>query len=234
MSTARLGALSVIVFALAGIAWFALESTPPRLGFEDTDNPSIMVEFIRAHPEVFVQAGMALILMAVSLTIAVLSVAEVTGPRSGAVGLRSTSTFGLFAAAFFLFGGGIRIGSSGPLLHMAGLRAEWGEGAYLAVQVVSQAVLIGGLFALCLWAVGLSLIGLRTKSLPLVLCVLGILPAFRIVSSTLGPLGLMPDTDILWLIGMASILGTILWCLLLGLVLLRGHAAIRVPDARAA
>ena len=83
MSTARLGALSVIVFALAGIAWFALESTPPRLGFEDTDNPAVMVEFIRAHPEVFVQAGMALILMAVSLTIAVLSVAEVIGTRSG-------------------------------------------------------------------------------------------------------------------------------------------------------
>ena len=57
MSTARLGALSVIVFALAGIAWIALESTPPRLGFEDTDNPSVMVEFIRAHPEVFVRAA---------------------------------------------------------------------------------------------------------------------------------------------------------------------------------
>lgn len=221
MSTARLGALSVIVFALAGIAWFALESTPPRLGFEDTDNPAVMVEFIRAHPEVFVQAGMALILMAVSLTIAVLSVAEVIGTRSGGVGLRSNSSFGLFAAAFFLFGGGIRVGSSGPLLHMAGLRVEWGEGAYLAVQVVSQAVLIGGLFALCLWAVGLSLLGLRTKTLPLALCVLGILPAFRIVSATLGPLGLMPDTEIVWLISLASILGTILWCLMLGVVLLR-------------
>ena len=221
MSTARLGALSVIVFALAGIAWFALESAPPRLGFEDTDNPAIMVGFIWAHSEVFVQAGVALIVMAISLTTAVLSVAEVIGPRSGGVGLRSTTAFGLFAAAFFLFGGGIRIGSSGPLLHMAGLRAEWGESAYLAAQVVSQAVLIGGLFALCLWAVSLSLIGLRTKALPVALCVLGLLPAFRIVSGTLGPLGLMPDTEILWLMAMASILGTILWCLLLGVVLLR-------------
>jgi hypothetical protein len=221
MGTARLGALSVIVFGLAGIAWFALESTPPRLGFEDTDDPAVMVEFIRAHPEVFVQAGMALILMAVSLTIGVLSVAEVVGTRSGGVGQRSISSFGLFAAAFFLFGGGIRIGSSGPLLHMAGLRTEWGEGAYLAAQVVSQAVLIGGLLALCLWAVGLSLIGLRTKTLPLALCILGILPAFRIVSGTLAPLGLMPDAEILWLMSMASILGTILWCLLLGVVLLR-------------
>jgi hypothetical protein len=29
MSTARLGALSVIVFAVVGIAWFALEIAPP-------------------------------------------------------------------------------------------------------------------------------------------------------------------------------------------------------------
>ena len=213
--------LSIIAFALAGICWFVLESTPPRLGFEDTDNPAIMVGFVRAHPEVFVQAGTSLIIMAISLTIAILAVAEVLGPGSGPVGLRSASAFGLFAAAFFLFGGAIRIGSSGPLLHMAGLRDEWGEGAYLAAQVVSQGVLIGGIFALCVWVVGLSVVGLRTKAIPLALSVLGILPAFRIVSSTLGPLGLLPDAEVLWLIGMASILGTILWCLLLGVVLLR-------------
>ena len=220
-SATRAAGLSAIVFAIAGVCWFALESTPPRLGFEDTDNPALMVGFVREHPEVFVQAGMALIVMALSLTVAVLGVAEVMGPGSSQVGLRSSSAFGLFAAAFFLFGGAIRIGSSGPLLHMAGLRTEWGEAAYLAVQVVSQGVLIGGIFALCLWVVGLSVIGLRTKALPLALCILGILPAFRIVSGTLGPLGLMPDSEILWLLAMASILGTILWCLLLGFVLLR-------------
>lgn len=218
--TARLAGLSIIVFALAGICWSVLESTPPRLGFEDTDDPAVMVGFIREHPEVFVQAGFALILMAISLTIAVLAVAEAMTPGSGPVARRLPLAVGLFAAAFFLFGGAVRIGSSGPLLHMAGLREEWGESAYLAVQVVSQAVLIGGIFALCLWAVGLSLIGLRTKAIPLALCVLGILPAFRIVSATLGPLGLMPDTEIVWLISLASILGTILWCLLLGVVLL--------------
>jgi len=218
--------LAIIVFAIAGVSWFALESTPPRLGFEDTDNPALMVGFVREHPEVFVQAGMTLIIMALSLTVAVLGIAEVLGPGSSPVGLRSSSAFGLFAAAFFLFGGAIRIGSSGPLLHMAGLRAEWGEGAYLAIQVVSQAVLIGAVFALCLWVVGLSVIGLRTKAIPLALSVLGILPAFRIGSSTLGPLGLLPDAEILWFIGMASILGTIRWCLLLGVVLLRrGFAA---------
>ena len=226
--------LATIVFALAGVSWFVLESTPPRLGFEDTDNPAVMVEFVRTYPEIFVQAGVALIIMAISLTVAVLAVAEVMRPGSSQVGLRSSSAFGLFAAGFFLFGGAIRIGSSGPLLHMAGLRAEWGEGAYLAAQVVSQGVLGGGIVALCLWVVGLSVIGLRTKAIPLVLCILGVLPAFRLVTSTLGPLGLLPDAEFLWLIGMASILGTILWCLLLGGVFLRRSlgSAVEPNDAR--
>ncbi|UVJ40286.1 hypothetical protein [Arthrobacter sp. CJ23] len=239
-STTRAAAFSTIVFALASIVWFVLEGTPQRLGFEDTDDPALMVAFIQQHPEVFIQAGTMLIVMAASLTVAVLAVAQLVGsllaPSSGAVGLRATSTFGLFAAAFFLFGGGVRIGSSGPLLHMAGLRPEWGEGAYLAAQVVSQAVLIGGILALCLWAVGLSLIGLRTKALPLPLCILGVLPAFRIVSSILGALGLLPGDDILWVLGMASIVGTVLWCLVLGLVLLRrgfGPTRARAGTARA-
>ncbi len=220
-SATKVAALSTILFSLAGVVWFVLESTPPRLGFSDTDDPAVMVRFVREHPAVFVQAGTTLILMAITLTIAVLAVAEVVGARFGSVGLRSTSAFGLFSAAFFLFGGAVRIGSSGPLLHMAGLREEWGEGAYLAAQVVSQGLLIGGIFALCLWAVGLSLIGLRTKVIPLALCVLGVFPAFRIVSGILGPLKLLPEVDMLWVISIASIFGTILWCFILGIVLLR-------------
>lgn len=91
----------------------------------------------------------------------------------------------------------------------------------MAGQVASQAVLIGGIFAVCLWTVGLSLIGLRTKVIPLALCALGVLPAFRIASGLLGPLGLLPDFDVLWVVSIASTFGTILWCLILGLVLLR-------------
>ena len=226
-SDTRAAAVSTIVFSLVSIVWFVLESTAPRLGFEDTDNPAIMVRFVREHPYVFVQAGTALIVMAISLTVAVLAVAEVVGARSGALGLRSTSAFGLFSAAFFLFGGAVRIGSSGPLLHFADLKDEWGEAAYLAVQVFSQALLIGGTFALCLWAVGLSLIGLRTKAIPLTLCILGVFPAFRIVSGILGPLKLLPEVDLLWVLSIASIFGTILWCLILGIVLLRRSGATR-------
>jgi len=177
-----------------------------------------------------------LVLVAVGLAVAVLAVGEVLGPAADGLTLRGTRTFGLFAAAFLLFGGGIRVGYSGPLLHMAGLSQASGAAAYVAAQVVSQGVLIFGLFALCLWAVGLSAIGLRSKvlPLPLPLCVLGLLPAYRIVSGMLGPVGLLPELNVLWLISVASIFGTFLWCLLLGFVLLRrgfGAAASAVDRA---
>jgi hypothetical protein len=220
-SPARVAGLSAIAFAVAAIAWFVLESTPQRLGFEDTDDPALMVGFIRQHPEAFVQAGALLLLMAVSLTVAVLAVRLAVEPRSGGVGLWVTSAFGLFAAGQFLFGGAVRVGSSGPLLHMADLQPAWGEVAYVAAQVISQAVLNGGILALCLWAVGLSVMGLRTKVIPVGLAALGIVPAYRIVVGILGPLGIWPDMDIGWILGIASIFGTVLWCLVLGVVLLR-------------
>ena len=220
-NTTMAGALASIVFALAGIALFILETTPPRLGFEDTDNPAVMVRFVQAYPDVFIYAGLALILMAISLTAATLAVGDAFAPRSNPLAVRCVSAFGLLAAAFFLLSAALHIGASGPLLHMAGLRAEWGEAAYLAFNVANQASGIMGIFMLCAWAVGLSLIGLRTRVIPIALCALGILPAIRLVTGVLGPLGLLPDSEFLWIIGMASIPGVMVWCLVLGLVLLR-------------
>ena len=220
-NASRAAGFSSIVFGLAGLASFALALVPPILGFDDTDNPAVSIAFVRAHPDIQVMAGVSLILMAIALTVSVLSVAEVTAPRADSLAMRCLSAFGLFAAAFFLVTGGLRIGASGPLLHIAGLRDAWGEAAYLAFQVASQAIGIGGIVALCLWAVGLSLIGLRTRVLPVALSVLGIIPAFRLVGGTLGPLGALPDSELLWVLGMVSIPGTMVWCLLLGIVLLR-------------
>lgn len=226
-NTARVAGLAIIVFAVAGIAMFVLLTAAPRMGFEDTDDPSVMLRFISANPDIFTYAGLAMMLMAISLTVATFAVANVfAGPTDLAV--RSVSAFGLFTAGFFLLSGALHVQASGPLLHMAGLRAEWGQSAFLAFQVASQATGILGLFTLSIWAVGLSLIGLRTKVIPAALSLVGILPAFRIVAVTLGPLDLLPDGA--WILGMLSIPGVFLWCLLLGLVLLRqGFGAAEEP-----
>ena len=219
MSTARFGALSIILFALAGIAWIALELAPPILGFADTDDPSVSLQFLREHSDIYVQAGILLILMAITLTIATFAVSDVAAPRSNSLALRSTSAFGLFSAAFFLGHGALREGA-GPLLYIDSLNHDWGQTAYLAVQMVGiHGFAQAAVLALCTWAVDISLIGLRTKAIPLALCALGAFPAFHLVAALLGPLGLLPGG--LWILSIASIPGVMVWCLILGIVLLQ-------------
>jgi hypothetical protein len=236
-STAVIAGVATTTFALAGIVSFALESSPAGLGL-DGDNPRQMVQWVRDHPEVYGQAGLALLAMAVSLTIAVLAVSELFRDRVGALALKSATAFGLFAAAMLFVHGAMRIGSSEPVIHIADYRAEWGESAYLAVQMAGvQGVGIAGILSLCLWAVGLSLIGLRYRVLPIALVILGVFPVIRIVTSTLGVLGLLPDDDLIWMVSISGIFGLMLWCLLLGVVLLwRGTrtAPMVQPDGAAA
>lgn len=89
--TARFGALAIIVFALAGIAWFALELAPVRLGFEDTDDPAVSLRFLREHQDIYIQAGIVLILMAISLTVATFAVWDVLAPRADALAIRAAT-----------------------------------------------------------------------------------------------------------------------------------------------
>lgn len=234
-STAVVAGAATITFAVAGILSFALESSPTSLGI-DGDNPRQMVQWVRDHPEVYGQAGLALLAMAVSLTIGVLAVAELLKERVSPLALKSATAFGLFAAAMLFIHGAMRIGSSEPVIHIANYRAEWGESAYLAVQMAGvQGVGIAGILSLCLWAVGLSLIGLRYRVLPIALVILGVFPAIRVVTSTLGVLGLLPDDDLLWMVSISGIFGLVLWCLLLGVVLLwRGSRATSISQGEGA
>jgi hypothetical protein len=233
-STYLIAGIATLAFTVAGVTWFALDGSPQGLGL-DGDNPGQMVRFVRDHPGVYQQSGVALLAMAVSLTIAALALYELFAPRSHALALRSTTAFALFAAAFFFVFGAMRIGSSEPLLHIAGLRADWGESAYVAVQMAGvQGLVMAGLFTLSLWAVGHGLIGWRSRSIPRWLCVLAVLPAIRVILVPLGLLGVLPDEELLWVLSIVAIFGLIAWCLLLGVVLLvRGlrSASASLPSA---
>lgn len=223
--TARVGAIATIVAGIAGVVWFALEIVPPSLGFEDTDSPAVMLEFLRGHSDVFLQAADVLLLLAICLTIATFAVRDALLPRADSLGLRFVSAMGLFAAAFLFMNGVVRA-SAGPLVYIDGLDHDWGAAAYLAVQMVgTHGFAQGGTLAFCIWAIGVSLIGLRTRTLPAALCALGVIPAFRLLTLLLGPWGLLPDG--LWIVAMIAIPGTMLWCVFLGVVLLRRSFARR-------
>ncbi|HEY3545735.1 MAG TPA: hypothetical protein VGK17_06550 [Propionicimonas sp.] len=212
-------AVSTALAGVLGLAWFALFLAQPLLGFEDTDDPAIGVRFVREHPLVFAQTGLALILMALVLVVAVASVSEVqsqVGPRWP---IGATGAAGVLAALCFLVFGVMRIGASGPLLHIAGLREDWGEAAYLVVQMAGvQGVLPAGLLLLAVWAVGVSVIGLRQGSVPKTVCVLGVVPAAHVVGRLLGQVGDLPGWS--WIILIVSIPGTLAWCIALGVGLL--------------
>lgn len=225
-TTNVIGAVSIIVFAMAGMIWFALELAPPRLGFEDTDSPAVSLRFLREHSIIWAQAGIALLVMAVTLIIGTLAVADVLARRSSPLVVRSVTAFGLLSAVGFFLHGVMR-SSVESLLYIDSLDTAWGEAAYTAVQMVGiHGFAQGGIFALCLWAVGVSLVGGRTRAIPVALAALGVIPAFRIIALILGPLGAadaLPDA--LWVMSIGAIPGTLLWCLLLGLVLVRRAAA---------
>jgi hypothetical protein len=233
-SRSIVGALALIVFAIAGIAWFTLELAPPNMGFEDTDSPAVSLGFLRAHGQIYAQGGVALLLMAISLTIAVLAVWDALAPRVDALALRTTTALGLFAAAFFFMHGVLRLGVE-PLLYIDGLDRDWGEAAYLAIQMIGlHGFAQAAVMAACLWVVGVALMGMRARALPMALCIFALIPAFRLLGA-LGPLGMLdglPEES--WFLFMISIPGLLLWCLLLGIVMIRRDLAFARADRAAA
>lgn len=128
---------------------------------------------------------------------------------------------GLLAAACYFLLGVVRA-VTGPLLYIDGLSPAWGEAGYVVVQIIGTHLFAqGATLALAIWIAGLAVYGARSRSLPLVPCWLAIVPALRI-AGVAGPLGLAEGAgDVLWIVFMAAIPGTMLWIVGLGLLLIR-------------
>ena len=225
VGSSRAGGLALIASGAAGFVWFALELVPQGLGFEDTDSPAVALRYLRLRPEVYAQAGTTLIVLASTLAVGALAVAERLRPRVDPLALKSVTAAGLLAAALFFMMGVLRLGVR-PLLYIDSLDHGWGEAAYLVQQIAGvHGVGAGAIFAISLWSVGLGIVGWRTRTLPRLLCVLAAFPALRIVT-IVGPLGVIDttaDLGILWLVFMIAIPLSLLWVALLGGVLLRGE-----------
>lgn len=219
----RAGGRALLVAGVAWGTWFFLESTGPRLGFADVDDPSVMLRFLREHPTEFAQTGVALFVLAASLVVGVLAVGERLADRAGPLAVRSVTVFGLIAAASFL-GLGVTRMSAGPIAHIEGLQPAWGEAAYLAILMIgTHGLAQAALLTLSIWAIGVAVVGRRTRTIPLVVAALAILPGARLLA-ILGPLGLGDGADILWVVFLATIAGTLIWLVALGLALSRSTA----------
>ena len=222
-NSAKSGGIALFLFPLLYFSSFALAS--PLTGLEDGDNPVSTLAFLNQHANLYFLSGLASVLMAMALIVAVFAVADTLLHASTSLLARVTSTLGLFSAAFFFAHGILRMQSPGTLIYMEGLNREWGIAAYLAVQMAgTQGLGSAGIFALGLWAAGLSLAGWRNQRLPRPLALLGILPGLPWIMGLLGKLELLPDS--LWLLYIGSILlGIPVWCALIGVFLVRWKPA---------
>ena len=215
------GGVAAIVFGVAGLISTTLQLAQQTLGFEDTDSPAVNLTYLRDHPDNYVQQGIALFVMAIALTILVFATWDLLVARGGGLALRTMSAFGLMAAAcLFLFG--VLRYSVWPLLYIDSLNPRWGESAYLVQQVAGvHGVAQGAIVATSAWVLGVAILGSRSRALRRWLCLLAVVPAFRLLSFVgpiLGP-ALLPDG--LWIFFMLSIPGTMVWFVLFGAVLVR-------------
>ncbi len=220
-SSIAAGGLAPIAFGLAGLAFTALQLGAQSLGFEDTDNPAVSLAYLRDHPDNYVQQGLALFAMSIALVIAVFVTWDVLKGRSSSLGLRLVSTFGLIAAVSFFLFGMLRYGVL-PLLYIDSLDPSWGETAYLVQQIAGiHGFAVAAIQTMCGWAVGVAVLGYRSRALPRWLALLAVIPAFRLLTFA-GPI-LPPELplDGLWIVLMISIPGSMIWFILLGAVLLR-------------
>ncbi len=219
-STVVAGGLSAIVFGVAGLVWTALELVPQTLGFHDTDDPAVSLAYLRDNPEVYAQAGVALFVMAMALTVLVFVTWDALVGRSGSLGLRTASAMGLLGAICLFLFGVLRLGIY-PLLHIDGLSQDWGEATYLVMRTAGiHGFAQGALVVLCAWAICVAILGVRAGVVPRWLALLAVLPGIRL-AAVLGPVGgfnEMPGE--VWVVTMLSIPGTMVWFVLLGLTML--------------
>ena len=229
-SALRAGGIAVVIAGLAGIIWFALELLPPVLGFDDTDNPAVSLDYLRQHPQFYPLAGVTVFIMAIAFVVASFAVSDALAPRTSSITRRSLSALGLFSAAF-LFMHGVLRESVNPLLYIDSIKSGWGESAYLTIQMLgTHGFAQASLLTLCGWAVGISVAGARSHALPLWLCVLGVVLGLRLVVSIAGPFLTAARIDLpefVWFGFMALIPLGMLWWLGLGVVLLVKSLPIR-------
>lgn len=216
----KLGGAATIVVGLGLAGFFGLEGYRGSLGFEDADNPEVMVEFLRQHAQLYTLTGLVFVIIAAAMVLAVVAVWRVAAPRGRGLAMQFASVFGLFSAAFFFAHGVLRVQSPDTIVHIDNLSHESGLAAYAAVQMAgTQGFASSGAFALAVWGVGIAIGSIGSGILSKPVLSLTVLPVLFLLSALGGPLLGSPDG--LYMVYMLSLLGLMVWCFALGLRFMR-------------
>ncbi len=108
------------------------------------------------------------------------------------------------AAGLWTFTGALRISSPGPIDHIRGHDEDWGEAAYLVVQMAgTQGGLLAGVVLTEFWVVTGCLHAWRTQALPRPLCVMGMVALVFPVCFVLNYVVRIEDG--LWIVSIVSL-----------------------------
>ncbi len=183
---------------------FGLEAATRPMG-TDGDNPTESLLYLQEHGTAYALSGCCLLLAALGLMRAATAVSWRTPFQT---------VVGSVAAGLWSFTGALRISSPGPIDHIRGYDQEWGEAAYLVVQMAgTQGALLSGVVLTELWIVTGCLLAWRSRALPRPLCALGMVALLYPIVFVLG-LVFEGIEDGLWILGVGSlVLGLPAWFL---------------------
>ncbi len=175
---------------------FVLEATTRPAG-TDGDNAAESLLYLQEHGTAYALSGWCLVIAALRLIRAATAVPWRT-PFLTAVGS--------VGAGLWTFTGALRISSPGPIEHIRGYDQDWGEAAYLVVQMAgTQGGLIAGAVLTEFWIVTGCLLAWRTRVLPRPLCALGMVALVYPLATLLNYLVSIEDGEGVWILAVASL-----------------------------
>jgi hypothetical protein len=194
----------------------------------DGDNPADSLRYLQEHGTAYVLSGNCLLLAALGLMRAATAVPWRTPFQT---------VVGSVAAGLWTFTGALRISSPGPIEHIRDYDQDWGEAAYLVVQMAgTQGGLLSGVMLAGFWIVTGCLLAWRSRALPRPLCALGMVALVYPLVFVLGQM-FESANEGLWILGIGSlVLGLPAWFLASGVwaIVTGGRSNMAASQATAA
>ena len=205
---------------------FVLEAATRPEG-TDGDNPADSLIYLQEHGTAYVLSGCCLLLAALGLMRAATAVPWRTP---------FLTVVGSVAAGLWAFTGALRISSPGPIDHIRGYDQDWGEAAYLVVQMAgTQGGLLSGVMLALFWIITGCLLAWRSRTLPRPLCVLGMVALIYPLVFVMGQI-FESANEGLWILGISSlVLGLPAWFLSSGVwaIMTGSRSRVAAPHATA-
>lgn len=185
---------------------FALE-VGTRPDGTDGDNAAQSLVYLQEHGTAYRLSGLFLVVAALGLVRAATAVPWRTA---------FLTAVGCVAGGLWVFAGALRLSAPGPVGHIAGYDEQWGESAYLVVQMAgTQGGLLGGVVTTAFWIVTGCVVAWRGRLLPRPLCALGLVALVYPLGSAVALVA--EPGEALWFAGLLSlVLGVPGWLLATG------------------